>query len=407
MNDNRINYTQVIWEITCLLQGADSLETALRTSLEEVVKAVDAEAGTIWFYNAAGDQRIYPSFWIGGADLTGLSLACGEGIAGTVVQDAKTTVVKDCQQDERWAGRFDAATGFVTRSMICVPLTNRYETVGCIQIINKKDGSLYTDDDVSLCENLAMLTAIAIDDKGLNLGFTGEKQALLSLRGVTKVTVRGNYERKLLCGVDMDVLQGELLVILGQSGSGKSTLLNILGGLDSPTDGSFTFDGKDYSLSDEASRTDYRRSAVSTVCGTKQLIPSATVKEHLALAAKVCKKPLAIKEVLETVGLSDAALSTPFQLSDSQQRLLLIAQALIKAPKVLLADEPTASLDCASATEVLSVLEKIARAGTTTVLVTHNETIAKMADRIIRLRDGAVAEVVVNSRPAAAKELVW
>ena len=149
MKSNRLNYTQVVWEITKLLQEAESLEDALRTSLSEVVKAVGAEAGTIWFYNSAGDRRIYPSFIIGGADLTGMSLAEGEGIAGQVVQSGKTTVVKDCQKDERWAGRFDEATGFVTKSMVCVPLINKYETIGCIQIINKKDGSLYDDADVA------------------------------------------------------------------------------------------------------------------------------------------------------------------------------------------------------------------------------------------------------------------
>ena len=186
MENERINYTQVVWEITRLLQEAESLEEALRTSLSQVVRAVGAEAGTIWFYNSAGDKRIYPSFWIGGADLTGLSLAEGEGIAGTVVKEGKTTVVKDCQSDPRWAGRFDETTGFVTRSMVCVPLVNKYEVIGCIQIINKKDGTLYDDADVDLCENLAMLAAIAIDDKGLNLGFTEEKKVIISLRGVTK-----------------------------------------------------------------------------------------------------------------------------------------------------------------------------------------------------------------------------
>ena len=127
MKNERINYTQVVWEITRLLQDAESLEEALRTSRGEVVKAGGAEAGTIWFYNSRGDKRIYPSFTIGGADLTGMSLAEGEGIAGQVVKEGKTTVVKDCQSDARWAGRFDESTGFVTKSMVCVPLINKYE----------------------------------------------------------------------------------------------------------------------------------------------------------------------------------------------------------------------------------------------------------------------------------------
>ncbi len=407
MNDNRINYTQVIWEITCLLQGAESLEEALRTSLEEVVKAVDAEAGTIWFYNASGDKRIYPSFWIGGADLTGLSLACGEGIAGTVVQDAKTTVVKDCQSDARWAGRFDAATGFVTKSMICVPLTNKYETIGCIQIINKKDGSLYTDDDVSLAENLAMLTAIAIEGKGLNLGFTGEKKALMSLRDVSKTTMRGEHERTLLCGLNLDVLEGELLVMCGESGCGKSAIFGILGGLDGLSGGSFTFDGKDYSGADENMLTDYRRSCVGVVCPDGCLVDGMTVTENLELAAAACKKPMAVKTVLEAVGLTELADEKAGAISDGARRILSLAQALVKQPRVLLADELTASLDRETATEVLAVLEKIVKGGTTAVLVTHNEEIGKMADRMIRIRGGQASEVVVNSRRMSAKELAW
>ena len=234
MNDQKlkIGYAQVIWEITRLIQEAESLEGALRTSLGEVVKAVGAEAGTIWFYNSSGDNRIYPSFWIGGADLTGMSLAFGEGIAGTVVREGKSVVIKDCKKDERWAGRFDETTGFQTKSMVCVPLVNKYEVIGCIQIINKKDGSLYTDDDVNLCENLAMLTAIAVDEKGLNLGFTEEKKAIISLKDVTKTFVTGDNELQVLKGVNLDVREGEFLVILGESGCGKSTMLNIIGGMD-------------------------------------------------------------------------------------------------------------------------------------------------------------------------------
>ena len=159
---SRVNYAQVVWEITKLLQEAESLEEALRVSLGEVVRAVGAEAGTIWFYNKDGDGRIHPSFWIGSADLTGMSLALGEGIAGLVVEHGHTTVVKDCQKDPRWARRFDAKTGFVTRSMVCVPLLNKYEIIGCIQIINKVDGSLYDDTDV---ENARLILVVIFESR--------------------------------------------------------------------------------------------------------------------------------------------------------------------------------------------------------------------------------------------------
>ncbi len=406
MNNNRVSYAEVVWEITCLLQEAESLEDALRAGLESVVRAVEAEAGTIWFYNAAGDKRIYPSFWIGGADLSGLSLACGEGIAGGVVKDAKTTVVKDCQSDERWAGRFDAATGFVTRSMICVPLTNKYETVGCIQIINKTDGSLYTDDDVSLCETLAMLTAIAIDNKGLNLGFTESKPPLISLKNVSKTLTSGDVEQKLLRDVTFDILEGELLVLLGETGSGKDALYDILVGLDSATDGCVTLDGKESPLAGADPLASFRRSSVGVIRGDSGLLPELTLKQNLALIGGLVKKPLKVSEALERVGLTGFESKYPSELTPRERQLAALACAAVKRPKLILADEPTAALDFESGAEVLSALEAL-RAENTLLIVTRNEEIAKLADRVIRIKAGAVAEVVANAHPASAKELVW
>ncbi len=407
MENNRINYTQVVWKITRLLQEAESLEDALRTSLDEVVKAVGAEAGTIWSYNISGDKRIYPSFWIGGADLTGLSLAAGEGIAGAVVQSGKTTVVKDCQKDPRWAGRFDAATGFVTRSMVCVPLANKYEVIGCIQIINKKDGTLYNDEDVSLCENLAMLSAIAIDENGLNLGFAEEKKSIISLRNVTKTFGSGETQVQILKGVNLDVREGEFLVILGESGCGKSTMLNIIGGMDQLTTGQFLFDGKDYSHLDENSLTMYRRNSVGFIFQAYNLMPTLTAEENLNFIGELCEKPMDASEALKSVGLLQRKNNYPSQMSGGQQQRVSIARALIKKPRLILADEPTAALDYETSIEVLTVLENVIKAGTTLLMVTHNEEIAKMANRVIRMKGGVVAEVIVNRHPASAKELVW
>lgn len=397
----------MVWEITRLLQDAESLEEALRTSLGEVVKAVGAEAGTIWFYNSKGDKRIYPSFTIGGADLTGMSLAEGEGIAGQVVKEGKTTVVKDCQSDARWAGRFDESTGFVTKSMVCVPLINKYEVIGCIQIINKKDGSLYNDADVDLCENLAMLTAIAIDDKGLNLGFAEEKKSIISLRGVTKVFGQGDTQIQILKGVNLDVREGEFLVILGESGCGKSTMLNIIGGMDKLTGGSFLFDGVDYSNADEKTLTMYRRHSVGFIFQAYNLMPTLTAKENPEFIGELCEDPMDAEDALERVGLLGRKDNYPSQMSGGQQQRVSIARALMKKPRLILADEPTAALDYETSIEVLTVLEDVIKAGTTMLMVTHNEEIAKMANRVIRMKGGVVAEVIVNRHPAAAKELVW
>lgn len=407
MKNNRISYTQVVWEITRMLQEAESLEDALRASLGEVVKAVGAEAGTVWAYNINGDKRIYPSFWIGGADLTGLSLEAGEGIAGTVVKEGKTTVVKDCQNDERWAGRFDETTGFVTKSMVCVPLINKYDVIGCIQIINKKDGSLYDDDDVSLCENLAMLTAIAIDGRGLNLGITEGKPSIISLRNVTKTYGEGDNKIQILKGVNLDIREGEFLVILGESGCGKSTMLNIIGGMDQLTTGTFIFDGNDYSHADEKTLTMYRRHSVGFIFQAYNLMPTLTAQENLEFIGELCEEPMDASQALERVGLSQRKDNYPTQMSGGQQQRVSIARALIKKPRVILADEPTAALDYETSIEVLTVLEEVIKSGTTILMVTHNEEIAKMANRVIRMKGGVVAEVIVNSHPASAKELVW
>ena len=405
--NQRVNYTQVVWEITRQLQESESLEKALRISLGTVVRAVGAEAGTIWFYNKDGDGRIHPSFWIGGADLTGLSLAAGEGIAGAVVETGKTTVVKDCQSDPRWAGRFDANTGFVTRSMVCVPLMNKYETIGCIQIINKLDGSLYNDADVELCENLAMLTAIAVDGNGLNLGFSQEKNTLISLKDITKIFGSGEAQVQVLKGVNLDIREGEFLVILGESGCGKSTLLNIIGGMDQPTSGSVIFDGKDYAGATDEELTAFRRHAVGFIFQAYNLMPTLTAEENLNFIGELAEDAMPAKEALAAVGLLEKRKNYPGQMSGGQQQRISIARALIKKPRLILADEPTAALDYETSIEVLSVLENVIKSGTTLLMVTHNEEIAKMANRVIRMKGGIVSEVVFNHHPAAARELVW
>lgn len=403
----RISYNQVVWQITKELREADSIENALRSSLSTVVKTIGAEAGSIWFYNKGDDERIYPSFWIGGGDLTGLSLAPGEGIAGAVVQTGQTTVVRDCQNDERWAGRFDGQTGFVTKSMICVPLKNKYDVIGCIQVINKLDGSLYNDDDVALCENLAMLTAIAADDKGLYLGFTKEKPVILSLRDVTKTYGEGETKTQILKGVNLDVREGEFLVILGESGCGKSTMLNIIGGMDELTTGTFLFEGKDFSHADEKTLTAYRRDSIGFIFQAYNLMPTLTAKENLEFIGELCDNAMDAAEALEQVGLTQRSGNYPAQMSGGQQQRVSIARALIKKPRIILADEPTAALDYETSIEVLSVLEKVIAQGTTILMVTHNEEIAKMANRVIRMKGGVVAEVILNRHPAAARELVW
>ena len=157
----RTDYAQIIEEITQELQttAADALKAVMQRGLRRVICAIGAESASVWLYDKEKDGRIYPSFWISSADLTGLSLSLGEGVAGAVIQIGQPLIVNDCRNDERWAGRFDQTTGFETKNMICVPLVRGQEVVGCIQIINKKDGCPYQEEDVSLCEEFAALIA--------------------------------------------------------------------------------------------------------------------------------------------------------------------------------------------------------------------------------------------------------
>lgn len=159
--DKRTDYTQIIKETTQELQtvAADALKAAMQSGLQRVICAIGAESGSVWLYEKEKDGRIYPSFWISSVDLNGLSLALGEGVAGSVVQLGQPLIVNDCRSDERWAGRFDQTTGFETKSMICVPLACGQEVIGCIQIINKKDDCPYQEEDVNLCKEFAALIA--------------------------------------------------------------------------------------------------------------------------------------------------------------------------------------------------------------------------------------------------------
>jgi len=210
-----------------------------------------------------------------------------------------------------------------------------------------------------------------------------------------------------LKGVDLDIREGEFLVILGESGCGKSTLLNIIGGMDELTTGSFLFDGRDFSHAGEKELTLYRRDSIGFIFQAYNLMPTLTAKENLEFIGELCSSPMDADEALQNVGLAQRSGNYPAQMSGGQQQRVSIARALIKHPRVILADEPTAALDYETSIEVLTVLEDVIHKGTTLLMVTHNEEIAKMANRVIRMKGGVVAEVIINRHPAAAKELVW
>jgi len=225
---------------------------------------------------------------------------------------------------------------------------------------------------------------------------------------LTKVYRVGEVDVHALRGVSFDIGAGEFVVMLGPSGSGKSTLLNILGGLDVPTAGTVRWRDHDLSHADEKVLTQYRREHVGFVFQFYNLIPSLTARENVQLVTDIVPAPLPPAEALELVGLAARQDHFPAQLSGGEQQRVAIARALAKRPECLLCDEPTGALDIETGRVVLAALSRANRElGTTTVVITHNATIAGMADRVLRLADGRIAASETNTRRLSPEELHW
>jgi putative ABC transport system ATP-binding protein len=227
-------------------------------------------------------------------------------------------------------------------------------------------------------------------------------------RQLSKVYRMGEVQVYALRAVDLDLHRGEFVVLLGPSGSGKSTLLNILGGLDVPSSGSVSFLDHDLTVDDDDALTRFRREHVGFVFQFYNLIPSLTARENVALVTDIATAPMGADESLRLVGLGDRLDHFPAQLSGGEQQRVAIARAVAKRPEVLLCDEPTGALDFQTGKLVLEVIERVNRElGTTTAVITHNAAIAAMADRVVRLRSGAIVDVQRNERRASPAELQW
>lgn len=405
---NNTQYTQAIWEITQTLQNAKTLREALTTALRQAGRAIKVEEGTVWYFNKR-DSRIYPISTLGdGTSLAGLTLAAGEGIAGDVIQTGNPTFVRDCATDPRFARRFDKESGFVTRSMICMPIRSRGAVIGCIQLINKQNGMLFNRDDADLCENLAYLVGMAIEAAGFMVNLRPQTAQVASLRRVTKEYGARDQRVRMLRGVNLDVYAHELLVIHGESGCGKKTLLDILGGLETPTTGVFLVGERDLSRADEKALAAYRRESVGFVFQTGNLLPSLTLEENLRMAARLGAKPADIPGALELAGFEPGQGGLyPQEMTAGQRQRASMARAIVKSPLLILAYDPVAELDFFAAREALVALGRMVRQGATVVMITHNAEIAKMANRVVRMQNGAIVDSTGNGNPVSADALEW
>jgi len=234
------------------------------------------------------------------------------------------------------------------------------------------------------------------------------KPAVFVARGLCKTYRMGEVEVRALRDLDLEIFEGEFVVLLGPSGSGKSTLLNILGGLDVPSSGVASWRDHDLAVADEATLTRYRRDHVGFVFQFYNLIQSLTVRENVALVTDIAPNPMNTDEAINLVGLMPRANHFPSQLSGGEQQRVAIARAIAKRPDVLLCDEPTGALDYPTGKVVLEVIAKInGELGTTAIVITHNAAIAGMADRVLHLADGRIMRVDTVARKLTPAELSW
>ncbi len=402
---NKTENIQIMWKIMQMLEG-EQIETALSDAFELLIKNVEADTGAIWLLNP-DTRKVTSAISVGKAAIAGFSIEAGKGLIGEAMNLTDPTVITDTASDSRFPGGKDEITGESVKNVLLMPMILHKEAIGCVEIIDKK-GEKYSEDEVFLIHSFAGLVAMVMEERGYSNSIGGDKKIIMSLRNIVKDYPSGQEISHILKGVDLDVYENELLVILGESGCGKTTLLNIIGGMDRATDGEIIFDGEDFSNPTEKQLTNYRRDDVGYIFQSYNLMPNLTALENVKFIAEICKNAADPEKAIEMVGLSDRAGNYPSMMSGGQQQRVSIARAIVKNPRIILADEPTAALDFSTGQEVLELIEDlISKKITTVIMVTHNVEIAKMANRVVRVRDGRISSIRVNAWPVHASELSW
>lgn len=406
MDKNALKYFKVVGKVQQAISKVSSFDDALKEGLKVILDNSAADYGVMWYIDKSKGEVLHPYYWICPNDFSAKEYPIGQGMVGKSYATKEPVIIYDLNEtpDENIASDF---TGLNPVSAICIPFSNDFMELGCIQFVKTDKSGVFTEEEADLCQLLCLMTELAINETAPLPDNWNKKPVIMSVRNVIKDFKNGDNITHVLKGVNFDVFEGEFLALLGESGCGKSTVLNIIGGMDTATDGTVVFSENDLSNASEAQLTKYRRDNIGFVFQSYNLMPNLNVKQNLDLIAELVDNPMDSVEALKLVKMEDKMTSYPLQLSGGQQQRVSIARALVKNPKLILADEPTAALDYATSIEVLQAFKDVIDSGTTLIMVTHNEEITKMANRVIRFRNGQMYEVTINRHPVEPTELVW
>ena len=407
MIDSKIAYIKTMKQLNAVIPNVKNLEEGLQAGIDIVLENIGFEYAVTWHLDKSEDNEcLRSSYWVGDLNLTGVECPLEGNIAGRVFTNRSAEVHNDCRDGSVREG-LDFLSDVDIRNIDCIPVAAGYDAIGCLMLINKADGSDISEDEHNVLDMFGMLLSMYCDDNDEIYKSMHKQSVLASMRDIHKDYKNGDTVTHVLRGVDVDIMEGEFLVLLGESGCGKSTLLNIIGGIDTATSGTFKFKGEDYSDPGQKVLTKYRKENIGFIFQSYNLMPNMTAYQNLKYIAELNRDSLDPDEALRLVRLDGKGSNYPSQMSGGQQQRVSIARALVKKPQMILADEPTAALDYETSIEVLQALEERVEAGMTLVMVTHNEEIAKMANRVIRMKSGVISSIKYNHHPAKATDLSW
>ena len=403
MDRSMLRTYQTMARVQNIISSSDTLDSALRDGTRTIADEMDAEGAILWY---AENDVLRPYFWMGPLDITSERRRIGEGVVGRVFETQKAVrILGNTPESDEYIDRSLRDKIEIT-SVVTVPFSSMTEDLGVLQLINKRGGA-FTEEEADVIEMFSMLAAIALTEKESLAEPKDFGKPLLTVRDITRDYANGDTITRVLKGIDLDVYEGEFLVLLGESGCGKSTLMNIMAGLDAPTSGSVEFLGRQIVGASQDELTEYRRANIGFIFQNYNLMPNLNARQNLDLIGELVDDPMPAIDALGLVGLAERMEYYPSQMSGGQQQRVSIARAIVKRPRIIFADEPTAALDYTTSIEVLQVMERVLESGTTLVMVTHNEEICRMADRVVRIRNGRVSEITINRTRASAADLVW